>query len=69
MGNLKADASRLMASLERDHGCSVVPLKSGHWSVRRRGYSGMVVVSHSPSDVRVMRNIKADLRRVLGVLL
>jgi hypothetical protein len=57
MASLKADVEAIVHRLTTDHGCSAKLSKNGHWRVSRR----------TPSDQRVIRNIKSDVRRYLGV--
>lgn len=50
-----------------ENGCSV--RRSGpHWKVKGPT-GGCVTISFSPSDHRVILNIKADIRRNLGISL
>jgi hypothetical protein len=65
MSGLKSDVNRLLYKLEHEHGCTVTKGRNGHWKVRN-GTAQISVVS-SPSDRRVLLNIKGDCRRHLGI--
>ena len=67
MAGLKGDVARIVRRLVQDHGCEA-SCKSGHWKVTRPGY-GPVFMSQTPSDNRAVDNIKADIRKYLGIRL
>lgn len=66
MSSLTSDVTRLVKSLETDHGCQVRKRGNGHWHVSVPGQRS-ITVSHSPSDQRALRNIRGDVRRYLGI--
>lgn len=68
MASLKADVERIVRLLERDHGCEVKLTNRGHWRVTRPGYQP-VTMSRTPSDQRVIKNIRGDVAKYLGVQL
>lgn len=64
---LRRDVRDIVRALEADHGCTAVISKgSSHWKVTMPG-KPPVFMSHSPSDHRAIRNIKRDIRNVLGI--
>lgn len=68
MGSVKADVSAILTRLRCDHGCEVTMPKSGHWRVCRPGH-GTITVSATPSGQHVLKTIRADIRRNLGIRL
>ena len=65
-GSMRRDVARLVKSLVKDHGCEANLSKSGHWRVTRPGYQ-IVTVAGTPNSQLVMKTIKADVRRHLGI--
>lgn len=67
MAQSNKDMRKLIQRLQSpEFGCTVTVTGSGHWKVTRPG-CGMVIIAVSGSDVRDMRNTKANLRRHLGI--
>lgn len=64
--NHSREVARLIDRVCSDFGCTATRAK-GHWKVTRPGMKTSVTVSHSPSDGRALRNIRADFRRYLNV--
>jgi hypothetical protein len=66
MAGYAREVTRMMKQLQRvEYGCDVVRSGKGHWKVSRAGRT--VTVSSTPSDGRVIRNIRADLKRYLSI--
>lgn len=66
MASLKADVEAIVHRLTTDHGCSAKLSKNGHWRVSRPGHQP-ITMSRTPSDQRVLKNIRGDVRKYLGV--
>lgn len=66
MASLRRDVESIVDRLKRDHGCAAKLTTSGHWRVSRPGHQP-ISMSRTPSDQRVIRNIKGDVRKYLGV--
>lgn len=66
MSGMRRQVNAIIKTLERDHGCVAKMTKGSHWRVTREGFPP-VTISHSPSDPRAVDNIKADVRRYLGI--
>lgn len=57
----------ILRELERPvHGCTVTRTSSGHWKVTKPGHQP-VIIANSPNKDRAIRNIRADLKRHLGI--
>ena len=46
----------------------LLKLLGGHWRVSRQGCPSVTVVN-SPSDVRALKNVRADVKRNLGIII
>lgn len=69
MASLKREVDRILKrATSAEHGCTVVRSGSGHWKVSRPGFRS-VTVAHSPNDARALRNIRADFKRYLDIVL
>lgn len=68
MASTTREVRAILKALMDDHGCECVKQKSGHWKVSRAGFPP-IIMSHSPSDHRAVRNMKADVRRLWGITL
>lgn len=66
MASLKADVSALVAVLVGEHECTVRVTRAGHWRISRPGYSS-VTMFRTPSDQRAISNMRADVKRHLGI--
>ena len=66
MASLKADVERIVQTLVTDHDCEAKLSKNGHWRVSRPGHQP-ITMSRTPSDQRVLKNIRRDIRVYLGV--
>lgn len=66
MASLKRDVQSLVDLLCRDHGCEARLTGSSHWWVTKPDCQP-VSISRTPSDHRVLKNIKGDIRRNFGV--
>lgn len=53
----------------RGLGCTVDVTRGHHWRVFGPNGEGPVILSATPSDPRAVRNMHADLQRVLGLTL
>lgn len=69
MSGINKDVKAIVARLERDYGCTVRTGSFGHYIVTRPGYPRLINISRSPSDGRALKNIRADVRRYLGIVL
>lgn len=69
MAGRHREVTRLIKRLTHEFGCTATRDSGKHWKVSRPGVAQIVTVSHSPSDARALRNIHADLRRYLGIVL
>ena len=49
-------------------GCVISRTGSGHWRVSRQGCPSVTVVN-SPSDVRALKNVRAEVKRNLGIII
>lgn len=50
----------------RKRGCEVRQTGSGHWRVTREGWQA-ITIAKTPSTYRTMLNIRADVKRYLGI--
>lgn len=63
-------ASRESAQIRRKLeklGCTLSRTKAGHWKVRHPSSTATYTMSGTPSDIRTLANLRADLRRIFGI--
>lgn len=69
MAGAKREVDLIIRQLQRpEFGCAVAKTKSGHWKVTKPGCA-QVIISATPSDPRTARNVRADLKRHMAILL
>lgn len=69
MAGLKKDVNAVLRRLQsREYGCTVTAMRTGHWRVSKPGHRAISVTA-SPSDHRALQNLKADVKRHLGIVL
>lgn len=61
------DIRQILKKLDKA-GCAIVRSNSGHWRVSRDGCQ-TITVANSPMDPRTILNVRADVKRYLGIVL
>ena len=59
------EVKAILKVLQRE-GCTVKTTGGGHWRVSRTGCQS-ITIAKTPSDGRTLKNIRADVRRYLGI--
>ncbi|QBZ73558.1 HicA-like toxin [Streptomyces phage Mischief19] len=69
MASQKKEAAEIIRRCERDYGCSVKLNGKGHYVITRPGAPRPAYVPATPSGARSLANVKAEIKRYLGIRL
>lgn len=62
----RKEVNAIVTRLVSEHGCTARKTGDKHWRITRPGHA-VITMSATPSDPRALRNIRADIRRYLGI--